>query len=300
MYQQRTRSFTGVTAFRKNYVVITAVDDELADQNTDHSIIFRYADEKWGKKTLDTATRGTIVIEDGKKILAMGVDGKILTLNLPGLSEEHVDPGDDGPSDLLTLRAARVIDGTIYVAGMGRHVYKKADDNLWVRVDNGVFLGRDRRKRAIGFNCIDGFSEENIYCAGYAGEIWHYDENRWIQEDSPTNVVLNAIECAGDGYVYICGMAGTIIRGRNNTWEIIEQDVTKADFWGMTYFSGSIYISSYDGVFKIVGDDIQKLDININVSTAYLDSADGRIWSVGLQDIAYSDDAITWIQVANP
>ncbi|AZD16470.1 hypothetical protein PUP66_18520 [Pseudomonas chlororaphis] len=300
MYQQRARSFTGVTAFRKNYVVIMAVDDELADQNTDHSIVFRYADEKWGKKTLDTAIRGAIVLEDGKKILAMGVDGKILTLNLPGLSEEQVDPSDDGPSDLLTLRAMRVINGEIYLAGMGRHAYKKSNEKIWLRIDNGVFLGRDRREYAIGFNCIDGFSEEDIYCAGYLGEIWRYNGKHWMQEHSPTNVVLNAIECAGDGYVYICGMAGTIIRGRDNAWEVIEQDLTKSDFWGMTYFCGSIYISSYDGIFKIVGDDIEKLDLDINVSTAYLDSADGRIWSVGLQDIAYSDDAITWIQVANP
>ncbi|QDH71467.1 hypothetical protein [Marilutibacter alkalisoli] len=300
MYDQRARSFTGITAFKKDYAVITAVDDELADQNVDHSIVFRYANDTWGKKTLEGATRGSIVLEEGARIFNMGVDGRIFILNLPGVSEEHVDTSDDGPSNLLALRVARRIGDEVYVAGMGRHVYKRAQEGVWLQVDSGVFLEKESRTHAIGFNAIDGFSAGDIYCAGYAGEIWHFDGNGWIQKQSPSNVVLNCILCAGDGLVYACGMAGTIIRGRGDAWEAITQDVTTSDFWGMTSFNGKLYLSSYEGLFKVTGDLVEQVDPGIEVSTAYLDAADGRIWSVGLQDIAYSDDAVNWVQVANP
>lgn len=300
MYEQRARSFTGISAFKKDHVVITAVDDELADQGIDHSIVFRYAGGSWGKKTLEGATRGSMVLDDGRRIFNMGTDGRIFILNLPGMSEEHVDTSDEGPSDLLTLRATRLIGDGIYAAGMGRHVYKRTGDGAWLRIDDGVFLEKEKRTRATGFNAIDGFSEDDIYCAGYAGEVWHFDGGAWIQKQSPGNVALNCILCAEDGLVYACGMAGTIIRGRGDAWEAIAQDVTQSDFMGIAFFKGALYLSSHEGLFRATGDLVEKVDPGISIDTAYLDCADGRIWSVGPRDIACSDDAASWIRIVNP
>ena len=65
---------------------------------------------------------------------------------------------------------------------------------------------------------------KQIYAAGWEGEIWHYDGNRWSSICSPTNIILNDICCAGDGNVYAGGRVGMLIVCRRDHWKVIDHD----------------------------------------------------------------------------
>ena len=59
---------------------------------------------------------------------------------------------------------------------------------------------------------------------------------RIAYKDSPTNLVLTAVCCAGDGNVYATGRRGLLLKGRKNTWEVVKHDSTKLDLWGMAWY----------------------------------------------------------------
>jgi hypothetical protein len=292
-----------VSIYKRNHVWVRAVDDEFTEKNVDHAIMLRWLDGAWGRKSLGRAVRATAFPEEPKLAVAnMAVDGHIVFFTLPGEQTEIVDASDEGPSDLVNLRDMRLIGRRLYTVGMARRAYRRQGPDNWVAIDQGAFVPRAARRQAIGFNSLDGLDEKNIYAVGYMGEIWFYNGQSWEQQDSPTNVVLNVVRCVSHDEVYACGMAGTIIRGRRGQWQVVEQDATKKDFWGMTVFQGRVYVSNYDGVFVIQDGGLAQINMRLKkkISTAYLDAADGVLWSVGEKDAVYTDDATNWVVVNSP
>lgn len=297
------KTYTGVIVFKKNHVYISSVYDELVVQDIYDALILRRLDDKWGRRNVEYPVRGMHPIDaDPHTLLNMCINGKIVELTFPGDREEDVDTSEDGPSDLVHLRSMKQIGKHVYVAGMARRVYRREKPGVWKPVDDGTFVPRDKRTIPIGFNGIDGFSEQDIYAVGYNGEIWCFDGVTWIQDDSPTNVVLNCVCCTPNSDVYIAGMAGVLLRGKKGQWAVVEQTETEEDFWGMTTFQERVYLSNYDGVFYVDGDDIVKVDFGIKkeLTTAYIHAADGIMYSVGQKDIAYTTDGVSWIEVDKP
>jgi hypothetical protein len=298
-------TFTGAAVRRQNDVFVTAEADSFSEQGIDHTILYRWRSPNWGQMPLEIAVVGLALLERPKMtVLNVGATGEICAVTFPGANEsiEIVDHGDDGPSELLNLRGTRVIDGQAYVVGMGRHVYVRGARGNWAAIDNGVFLPRHIREEPVGLNALDGTSKQNIYAVGFIGEIWHFDGTAWRQEQSPTNVALNDVVCGPDGTIYACGMSGTLVRGATNQWQAIPQDATQDDFWGITQFRGKIYASNYEGVFALSGDSLVKIDMGLSepITTAYLDAADGVMWSVGHKNLAYTTDGVVWTTVPNP
>lgn len=72
-----------------------------------------------------------------------------------------------------------------------------------------------------GFEDIDGFNINDIYCVGGRGDVWHSDGMKWKQTHFPSNLDLYTVCCAGDGYVYISGYGGTTFKGRGDQWKQI-------------------------------------------------------------------------------
>jgi len=126
--------------------------------------------------------------------------------------EEQIDPGN-----MPMTQKIKCIDDYAYSVGRARSIYKRIDLGKWVKLDNG--FPDEESSFNIGFYDMDGFSETDMYAVGGHGDIWHYDGTIWTQEGFPSNMQLNTVTCAGDGYVYVSGMGGTLWRGRNSTWE---------------------------------------------------------------------------------
>lgn len=296
-------TYTGVCIYEPNRVYVPAISDKLAEEGMPHTLVFRWRDGTWVHNPIENATSSICTIEEPDlKVLNLGIDGEITLFTSAGFADERVDDSDEGPNDLLQLRCIRPIGARVYAAGLGRHVYRRIGPGAWQAIDEGVFVPRARRTDPVGFEAIDGLQENAIYAVGYLGEIWFYDGRRWIQQDSPTNVVLNCVRCRALDEVYIAGMAGTLLRGSNGAWEVIAQEETEEDFWGMTLFQDRIYVANYDGVFALDGDTLTRIDMGLGpkFSTAYLDARDGVMWSVGQKHLAESDDGVSWREIPRP
>jgi len=168
---------------------------------------------------------------------------------------EQIDPGNVP----LTARV-KCINDYAYSVGGGRSIYKRANLNHWVKLDNG--FPQEEATRYQGFEDMDGFSETDMYAVGGHGDIWHYDGTTWIQEGFPSNMQLNTVTCAGDGYVYVSGMGGTLWRGRNSTWEHL-----------------------YDGSYTIPWNDVLWFEDKLWLASDYM----LRIWN-GKELVPVTDD----------
>ena len=140
-----------------------------------------------------------------------------------------------------------------------------------------------------GFKTIDGFSDEDIYAAGWGGELWHYDGERWQRIDIPTNIAFHKLVCAANGKVYLCGQMGVIAMGRGSQWKIIKHE-PREEFWGMTYFNDTLYIASRARLYQLNADEDALLPVDFGMdvppTTFYdLDARDGILWSVGEKDV---------------
>lgn len=296
-------TFTSIWIYRHDHIHVASIIDEVVEDTSEHALVFSYVDGQWKYREINNAHTSLCVIEEPTpKVFNLTADGEVRIFELPGFATEIIDSSDEGPSDLLQMRCIRPIGRRLYAAGMARRVYRRDAPNTWVPVDQGTFVPRDQRHVAVGFNTIGGLSEEAIYAAGYKGEIWFYDGQVWEQQASPANVALTSLAVVEDGTVYICGLAGMLIAGRRGQWLVIEQDVTEDDFWGITEFRGRIYVSAYDGVFRLDDNELVRINmgLKIPVSTAYLDARDGVMWSVGQKHLVVTENGVDWQLLPNP
>jgi hypothetical protein len=64
-------------------------------------------------------------------------------------------------------------------------------------------------------------------------------------------MMLVAVCCAADGFVYAAGRRGLLLRGRHDRWEIVPQDVVQTDIWDLCSYRESLYLSTMDAVYRM-------------------------------------------------
>lgn len=301
--------YTGILAHKKRKVHITAVISELSEENVDHAVVYSLVNLTWIPRLIENSIRGVCVVEKpNAQLLVMGIDGEIEVYD-PSSDQrilvENVDLSENGPNRSRWLTSIKYIGTHVYAAGLARQVYYRQSVNKWTRVDQGVFVPSNKIKSvsdACGLWDIDGLREDAIYAVGYNGEIWFYNGKEWNSEEGPTSLTLTCIRCVSEEEVYACGMAGILLRGKTNQWEVIDHDATDQDFWGMAFFKGKLFLSGEQGIFVLDGDELNSVDMGIEkeFTTSYLDAKEGAIWSVGSKDIAVSADGVTWYEVEGP
>jgi len=146
-------------------------------------------------------------------VTASNSDGDVCVVG--GGREPVIEKIDVG--NVPMTQRIKCINDYAYSVGGGRAIYKRVNIDHWVKLDNG--FPQEEATRYQGFEDMDGFSETDMYAVGGHGDIWHYDGTTWMQEGFPSNMQLNTVTCAGDGYVYVTGQGGIMWRGRNSTWE---------------------------------------------------------------------------------
>lgn len=167
---------------------------------------------------------------------------------------------------------------------MMRQVYKRVGVNKWIRLDT---LAMEKTKVVVGFEAIDGFSEQDLYCAGWEGEIWHYNGKKWRQLDSPTNLILFDCCCAPDGCVYVCGQLGTILKGREDAWEVLDHGGPKVDWWNCCWFQDRLWLACDRGLYTLgTGGALERVDFGEDEPGTFrhLSTADGVLLSTGPKD----------------
>jgi hypothetical protein len=149
------------------------------------------------------------------------------------------------------LRALSVIDETIFACGMGRVVLQRKGKGQWAPI------GPDPRKDdadVIGFEDMDGYDKNEMYAVGWGGEIWWFDKG-WKRVDSPTSVNLTALICAENGSVYIVGHNGVMLRGRHDSWSVIDTG-RKENLRDVTSYDGAVYAVTDFRILKLADDKL--------------------------------------------
>ena len=296
-------SFRDVCAYTKEKAFFVAGYDKAAKSDLPGSGLFVWVGH-WQSEAIPLdGTSIAAATFPLISLLIMGVDGRVFRWASGPASEEVIDSSENGPQNYGDLREIRTIDERSYIVGMRRTVYRCDGVKNWIRIDQGVRCSEDDESDA-GFNSIHGFNESDIYAVGWDGEIWHWNGRKWNQKESPTNLALFRVVCSQDNQVYCCGQNGTIIFGREDTWDIMEHDETDETFWGATWFKGNLYLSTSNGIFILKKANLEPVEIkpknNIEIviepnNCFYrLDANDEVLWSIGEKMVIFSEDGNYW------
>jgi hypothetical protein len=162
---------------------------------------------------------------------------------------------------------AKVIDGKMYAIDVGRIAYRRDAPDTWTLLNNGLpdfFAEKDGSK--LGFLGIDGFSERDIYAAGYNGDVWHWNGQRWKKVPMPTNADIYGVCCGGDGLVYMSTGVETFVVGRKNRWEIIRygdnEDLYDVKFRHMVWFKDRVYMGYGSTLYEIKDGKFKQSRLN--------------------------------------
>jgi hypothetical protein len=223
------------------------------------------------------------------QLLMAGPFGEVLAMGSGDVHKERISDGTNSPRAKAMIRSVRCIDNHIYAVGMQRQVYKRFDRSKW------QWIGPDAKipdGGVRGFESIDGFNDRDLYVVGWEGEIWHYNGQNWTQNDSPTNLVLNAVLCIKGGRLaYACGQCGILLRWQMGKWEVVDHQASTLDFWDMAWFDGKLYISTMESLLCFDGETMEIIDFGIDHpgSCYHLSSIDGNLLSIGTNDIMVFD-----------
>ena len=289
MYKDKHNIITGA-AKSHDLLYLSIRNSEIDKEGVSHSLLGAYyqgerhyvSDTPW-----DTVAM-SVVHKPVEKMIIMSPNGDVLT-HVNGIVEmEHIHNVD------ISLKGLAEISGYAYACGMKRQVFKRISDNTWMSMSAPV---PEKRSGVIGFEAISGFDENDIYAVGWQGEIWKYNGLEWIQKVSPTNQILTSVACADDGMVYICGRKGMLIKGKDDQWEILSSNDNNDDFWDVHYFKGKVYVSSLSAIYEVVDDGLKMLRLeDVPGTCMHLTSADGIMWSIGIQDLL-SFDGEQWQRI---
>lgn len=297
---------TGVFVHNIRGVIVTSETEVGSNKGIDHTNVYWYNEDenKWYflAQWPNAIISSTFLPLSPLERFFLTANGKVYRRIKSEITQEIIDTSDEGPSDLLLMKSIKEIEGEIIAVGMGRRAYKRNKSGQWKPIDQTCFVKRLERKESIGFNDVAGIDMNNIVAVGYKGEIWYYNGDSWKEELSPTKVTLTGIVQISSTEFIICGLKGLIIKGSFGNWNVLKQNITTSDFWGIASFHGKCFVSNYDGVYIINDSNIEKCypEVNQKNKTAYLSSGSNSIWSVGLQSVAKSLNGIDWIEIENP
>jgi hypothetical protein len=283
--------FTRGAVIAKDRGYVLAFLESLGDERESTTCLLRWDGQKWSSWVVEWNVSSVIAASrPNRRLMAVGPGGRFRLGTPARVVEEEIDTTPNGPRYRGMLRDVRLIGKTVFVAGIGRQVYRRAAPGRWVRADRGVLAPKGKAK-GTGFNSIDGFAKNDVYAVGGRGEIWHFNGKAWEELDSPTDRMLERVICAPDGKVYVCGQSGLLLRGRQDAWEAIEHQTTKDDLWGMTWFKDRLWVTTLEAVYSLEADDsLKRSDQGTPALTCgWLDAKDDVMWSVGENDIAYFD-----------
>lgn len=257
----------------------------------EHTAVFIWIDGEWQGESLPWSALSAAIAQVPKQqLVAMGASGKILVIGQGEIVEEDILEGQPrSEKDGSSLREVREVEGKVYAVGMDRQAYRRDGAGLWKRIDEGLPPGG---KEVVGLESLHGFTSRDLYAVGWDGEIWRYDGQRWRGVSSPTNLLLNRVLCAGDGWVYACGQAGILLRGKGDQWTVIEQEDISEDIWDLEWFAGKLYLSTSQFLYTLGATGHPELvDFGEDVpETCYhLSAAAGVLWSIGAKDIMAFD-----------
>jgi len=284
-------SFTTGAVRRRDVGYLVLSEDKLRRKKIPHSGFVVWQAGKWfdcGEGDWNT-TSAIVIRRPKEQLVVLGEFGAMMFVGSGDQHQEIIAAPDSSVEDRGPLRCVRLIGERLYVVGMDRQVYRRDGLNKWSAIDEGA-RPTGKSDDVVGFETVDGFSEKEIYAAGWEGEIWFYNASKWRQLHSPTNLILTSLCCGGE-LAYACGQTGLVLEGRKDKWRVIEQDVTEDDIWGLAWYNGALYLSTMSAVYRLQKGKFELVEMGEDEpKTCYhLSAADGILWSIGSKDVMAFD-----------
>jgi len=262
--------------------------DRLVEQGTENSSFFMMYDGEWYKYKFAgawSAISMATIKPSGKDrtVVAISPRGAYWEVAPKAIRETHNEIKEWGNP----LRALATVGDSIYACGMGRTVMRRRGPGAWEEMGPGT-LDSDEGE-IVGFEDLAGFAENEMYAVGWRGEIWRFANRRWRRLDSPVSGNLNAVCCGGDGRVYVVGDDGTMLRGRNEVWEVLRTD-RMDNLMDVAFHQDMVYVATDFEILKLEGDLLSAEEAFVDPEDPpatclhLLEAADGLI-SLGTKDL---------------
>lgn len=228
----------------------------------------------------------------------ISVDGKVfVTGDSVSDDENDIPRGKDGPSRGAIARI-RMIAGVLYAVGSAHTVCYRSGQNSWeslcrnLPVPTRADYDDVTRSLNMAFVDIDGFSADDLYAIAGQGRLWHFNGNDWNAVPFPSNMYLQSICCAGDGYVYIGAQSGGIFRGRGSEWTLIVQAMLTLPFQDIVWHAARLWLTNDHGIWNLAdGTPVEATlpSSDIKVCAGHLSVADGVLLMAGTHGAAVHD-----------
>lgn len=257
-------------------------------------------DDRWSRSVLNKFDHlcGGVTAHPIEQFVGVDLSGAVYVIGSGDHGVENPILGwREGGPDRGGIRKTRTIQGYLYAVGGGRTCIRREQKNLWHGFTKDIPNGANSDD---GFDDIDGFSTSDLYCIGGAGDVWHFNGEKWKQCAFPSNVYLESVCCAGDGFVYIGGQSGVVFKGRGDEWKRIHKDNMSLPFKDMVWYQGKVWCTSDYGLWVIENDKLKEADVpaEVRACSGNLSVGDGVMLLAGIFGAAYHDGSNWQILVA--
>jgi hypothetical protein len=138
-------------------------------------------------------------------VLAAGANGQVVEL---GSDTPRGYAGTLGRDDLLDLWATS--DGGLIVAvGQGGAIFTRRSGGAWEAVDAGTSQTLDT---------VWGSGPDDVWVAGRAGTLVHFDGTAWTRVETPSTAALNGLWGDARDRFYLAGSGGTVLVWDGEVW----------------------------------------------------------------------------------
>jgi hypothetical protein len=265
-------------------------------------------DDQWSQETLTGISR--LFGESCKKpkpqfVGIAGTDVYSIGSGEKGF-EEKIPYFDQGGPFQGSASKARSIDGWLYAAGGGHCVGKRIAKGQWQSFTKKIRTPSEKNGQSHFFRDIDGFSVNDIYCVGDYGYVCHFDGEAWELQNLPTNINLQSVVCAGDGFVYVSGLHGATYKGRGQQWKNLYKGHLETQplsgmtlgFKDMVWYQDRVWCTSDYGLWTIKDDKLEEADVPgfVNGCVGNLSTADGVLLLAGHGGAAFLENG-QWLPI---
>ncbi len=267
--------------------LILAGLDKLETESVAHTIVLLWETGKpWLGKTLNwTSASACSTLRPDRRFVLVGEGGEFVSLT-------ETDYLEGRSVTDATLSAVMNVEGFAYAVGTKGTVLRYDGGQSWKGLSFPELAGSH-------FESVAAYSSGEMYVVGWHGAMCLLSEGSAKRLDGLTNVILTSVCCAPDGFVYVCGQKGIILRGRQNQWVSVDHGDTTEDLWDIHSFLGRIFVTSTRFLYELKGDRLARVRFGADLPMSFykLSSVpDSVMLSVGKKD-AFTFDGAEWTRV---
>ncbi len=206
--------------------------------------------------------------------------------------KETIPDRDDGGPLRGGIRKLRTIDGWVYLCGGNNSLARREGPSVWKNYTVDIPNPERDDDFHNTFEDVDGFDENDIYCVGREGQVFHYDGISWQQRDFPSNQDMRTVCCADDGFVYISGFKGATYKGRDDEWARISGPEIQLPFKDMVWHDDKLWCTNDNGVWVVSDGKLARAELpdGIGAYAGNLSTGDGVLLLSGYGGAAFLEN----------